>query len=368
MLKVVLIDDERPALDELQYFMEQYQIDVIGTFQNTVGVIDFVTAQRPDLVFLDIELRNADGIALAEELQNLVHAPAIIFVTAHPQYALQAFQAHPMDYLVKPIDSVSIQRALQHAQKTLRPKRAELHTPFSITCFGRFEISYLNTLVKLPTKKTEELLAYLLCREGEVIIREDLLQLLFDHEDMEKSVNHLRVALSRIRNSFAKANIGKELFVLRKDLSVVIADGICDMVDFQRFIRTNTAIHANNIHAAEKAVSKVNGQLLSNMDARWITEQREWLLLQTEKILFRMVLFYLKDRKYDSAERLLLQLLDINQVSEPCYHRLLELYMQTGDILKYRHYYERYRSMMAEEFKEPPVAEYTRFYKSTLRF
>jgi two-component SAPR family response regulator len=115
-MRAVLIDDERPALDELSYLLKENSIEVIGTFQNTNGVLDFILQEKSDVVFLDIELREKNGIDFGVELQNSIESTAIIFVTAYPEYALEAFRAYPLDYITKPVDEERLARTLRHVR------------------------------------------------------------------------------------------------------------------------------------------------------------------------------------------------------------------------------------------------------------
>ena len=70
MLRAVIIDDERPALDELSFLLKENSVEVIGTFQNTVGALDFILKENPDIVFLDIEMRGMTGIELASRIKK----------------------------------------------------------------------------------------------------------------------------------------------------------------------------------------------------------------------------------------------------------------------------------------------------------
>lgn len=360
MLRAVLVDDERPALDELSYLLQENSVEVIGRFQNTEGLIDFVVREKPDIVFLDIELRGINGIDFGVELQNRVDL-AIIFVTAYSGYALDAFRAYPLDYIVKPVDEEHLARTLRHIRETSE-HRASTRDLY-VRCFGKFEITCSGDKVRLPTKKTRELLAYLLCNEGTLIYRDDLMHLVFGSGDSGKDGNNLRVSVFRIKNAFHEAGIRKDQILIREDLSVGIADGICDFVDFQRFSNGNLIINAYNITQAEKAADLVGGELLTDIDALWVTEKREWVIIQAEKLLMNMSIFYHTDGLPEKAEAALLRLLSLNSVSEQGFRCLLDLYMRTGNTLKYTYYYERYREMWEKEFGERPPKGYTDYYK-----
>ena len=364
MLRAVIIDDERPALDELSYLLKEDSVEVIAAFQNTEGALEFILREKPDIVFLDIEMRGLNGIDFGMELQNCAEDTAIIFVTAYPEYALEAFRAYPLDYIVKPVDEERLAQTLLHVRGTLERRSGTGGGDFNIRCFGKFEIYYGGDKVRFPTKKTRDLLAYLLCNEGTMIYRNDLARLVFGGGDSGKDANNLRVTLFRIRNAFHEAGVGKDEFLIRQDLSVNIADGVCDIVDFQRLIKNTLKITEDNITQAETIAGLVNGDLLTDIDAFWVTEKREWVMIHAEELFINMSIFYLSGDFPERAEAALLRLLALNPLSEQGYRRLLDLYIRMRNALKYRCCYERYRDMTEKEFGERLPEYYVDFYSN----
>ncbi len=362
MLRAVLIDDERPALDELTYLLEKNSVKVIASFQSAKGVSDFIAREKPDIVFLDIELREKNGIDVGVELQSSMGNMAIIFVTAYPAYALEAFRAYPLDYITKPVDEEHLVRTLRHIQETAIRMEGSMKGDFYIRCFGKLEITCGNQPIRLPTKKTRELFAYLLCNEGAMIYRDELIRLIFGGEDEGKNSNNLRVTLFRIRNALREAGIGKEHLQIREDLTLEIADGVCDIVDFQRFIRNNQGINPGNITKAEKIAGLINGVLFTELDSFWACEKWEWVMIRAEELFINMSVYYFSQGSSELAEDMLLRLLALDSLSEQGYHRLLDLYIRTKDVLKYRNCFERYREVQEKEYKQHPLKYYMDYY------
>ncbi|MEA4933592.1 MAG: response regulator [Lawsonibacter sp.] len=362
MLKAVLMDDERPALDELSYLLREKSVEVIGTFQKPEGALDFIVKAKPDIVFLDIEMRGANGIDFGVALQDRTENTAVIFVTAHPEYALEAFRAYPLDYMVKPVEEERLEQTLSHLRNASVLRANAGKGILSVRCFGKFNILFGDQKVRLPTKKTRELLAYLLCNEENPIYRDDLTRIVFGSRDAEKDANNLRVSLFRIRNALREAGVKKDTFAIQDDFSIKIADGVCDFVDFMRFNKENRIVTTENIAAAEEVVGTVNGELFDDLDTPWIAERREWVMVQTEELLINLSIFYLSNGHSEQAEAALLRLLSLNPVSEQCYHLLLDLYMRTRGPLKFRFCYERYREMAKKEFDVRPSKIYTDYY------
>ena len=110
-LRVVLVDDERPARTKLRrYLADEDGIEVAGEADCGRAAIDVIRRLRPDLVFLDVQMPDMDGFAVVEALGS--EAPAIVFVTAHDEFALRAFEVHAMSYLLKPVSPARFHETL----------------------------------------------------------------------------------------------------------------------------------------------------------------------------------------------------------------------------------------------------------------
>jgi two-component system LytT family response regulator len=112
-LKVVVIDDEAPARSLLKEYLHAYpRMKVVAECKNGIEAIGIINVLQPDLVFLDIQMPGKTGF---EVLQEIEHLPQIIFATAYDQYALEAFEANAVDYLLKPFTRERFDKAVKKA-------------------------------------------------------------------------------------------------------------------------------------------------------------------------------------------------------------------------------------------------------------
>jgi two-component system response regulator AlgR len=106
-LRVVVVDDEAPARSRLRDLLEDcaasMALEVVGDAPNGRALLDLLEHTEADVVLLDIRMPEMDGIEVAQHLQKLPNPPNVIFTTAYDSYALQAFELHAVDYLLKPI-------------------------------------------------------------------------------------------------------------------------------------------------------------------------------------------------------------------------------------------------------------------------
>jgi len=112
-LTCVAIDDEPLALELVRsYVARMPEVQLLGTFEDAISGIEFLTRKQPDLVFLDINMPDISGIELAKALKE---KPMIIFTTAHKQFAFDGFELEAVDYLLKPIDFERFSKAVYKA-------------------------------------------------------------------------------------------------------------------------------------------------------------------------------------------------------------------------------------------------------------
>ena len=128
-MKILIVDDEQLARERIREMLKsETRIGSISEAANGGQAIESVLAERPDLVFLDIQMPDLDGFKTLETLgaQICAQIPAIIFVTAYDQFALRAFEFHALDYLLKPFDRRRFADALQRAKTQILNRRTDL--------------------------------------------------------------------------------------------------------------------------------------------------------------------------------------------------------------------------------------------------
>jgi two-component system response regulator AlgR len=120
-MKILIVDDEAPARARLRRVLEEMDDCVVsGEAANGSEALQLTARLQPDILLLDIRMPGMDGLEAAQHLQSLEQPPAVIFTTAYNDYAVQAFEAHAVDYLLKPVRRERLVDALQHASLLTR--------------------------------------------------------------------------------------------------------------------------------------------------------------------------------------------------------------------------------------------------------
>ncbi len=126
-MKVLIVDDETPARERLGRIVAEIEgYEVAGLAANGGEALEMVSTLKPDIVLLDIRMPGMDGIETAKHLNKLSRAPAIVFATAYDQYAIDAFDARAVGYVLKPVRRARLEGALQQASRLARVTLASL--------------------------------------------------------------------------------------------------------------------------------------------------------------------------------------------------------------------------------------------------
>jgi len=124
-VRTLIVDDELLARERLRQLLQaESDIELIGECTDGTEAVAAVQQNKPDLVFLDIQMPELDGFGVLEAI-NPDFAPVIVFVTAHDKFALRAFEVHAVDYLLKPFDRERFQTALRRALERVKHRDSQ---------------------------------------------------------------------------------------------------------------------------------------------------------------------------------------------------------------------------------------------------
>jgi two-component system response regulator AlgR len=126
-MKVLIVDDEKPARDRLRQLLQDFdEYEVVAEAGNGEEALRLAAESSPDIVLLDIRMPGLDGIEAAHHLNKLESPPAIVFATAYDEYAIDAFDARAIGYVLKPVRRERLASALQQAARLAAGTLAEV--------------------------------------------------------------------------------------------------------------------------------------------------------------------------------------------------------------------------------------------------
>lgn len=206
MIKALIVDDEEPARQELRYYIEKApDFSVCGEAAGGTEALELAASLRPDVVFLDIELWDLDGVEVARLLLKQPGPPLIIFATAYDAYAIQAFELNAIDYLLKPFTAERVATTLGRVRHYLKK-----HESPPLTALMR-QLAAVRPSTKIAAWKEDRLLVvdpreivYAEARGHQVLLKtsQGLLKFPGTLQELENKVgrNFLRVHRSFIVN------------------------------------------------------------------------------------------------------------------------------------------------------------------------
>jgi two-component system response regulator AlgR len=159
-LRVLIADDEPLATERLQLLLARSNgAQLVGTASDGESAINLTQALNPDLLLLDIAMPGLDGIGVARALAAQDPSPAVVFVTAFDQFAVAAFEVEAVDYLMKPVDPLRLQRALDRARTYLEQRSGQPSPGKASQWLDEFWASDLSGLVRIAAQDVDRVSA-----------------------------------------------------------------------------------------------------------------------------------------------------------------------------------------------------------------
>lgn len=154
MLRVLSVDDESPARDELNYLLSlESEVEVVGEADSGTAAITMGAELKPNVIFLDVQMRGMNGLETASVLRTLLPKTLIVFATAYDEYAVRAFEVGAVDYILKPFEIDRIHTTVERL-KNYRPDEW-------LAAVGRIDTALSKTKIivkKLPLEKNGKII------------------------------------------------------------------------------------------------------------------------------------------------------------------------------------------------------------------
>lgn len=136
-IRALIVDDEPLARQRVRLLLEEEpDVEVLGESGDGFEAVDQIQSANPDLVFLDVQMPEMDGFEVLRRIPK-ASLPVVVFTTAHDQHALRAFEAHALDYLLKPFKPTRFKEAVQRAREFIANKQAGVATRGLLALLGQ---------------------------------------------------------------------------------------------------------------------------------------------------------------------------------------------------------------------------------------
>lgn len=157
LIRILIVDDEALARRGLKHRLSHVgDAEVIAEARNGREALKAIRELKPDLVFLDIQMPGIGGFEVISELEG-EDIPAIVFVTAFDEYAIKAFDANALDYLLKPIEDNRLEEALSRVRENLHQKQAVEHKKSLLRLVGQITGQHIGSMTEISTKGVDRM-------------------------------------------------------------------------------------------------------------------------------------------------------------------------------------------------------------------
>ena len=262
-MKAICVDDELFAVQyTVQQCLQLPQIDEAKGFTRSREALEWLKDHPTDLAILDINMPEIDGIALAIRIKQMHPQTAVLFLTAHREYAFDAFSAHPVGYLLKPVSLDELKAEISHA---FRDEKSAPTSRIQVRTFGEFELLADGKPVVFSRAKSKELLAYLIDRQGGSVTRAAAFAVLFEDEPYTRQrQKYMDVIIRSLRQTLDECGAGDILEMNRGGLRIRPEKLDCDVYRF--------------FSGEEDAVKKYRGEYMNAYSWASMTEAHmEWV-------------------------------------------------------------------------------------------
>lgn len=152
-LRTLIVDDEPLAIERLEVICSRLdRLEVVGTALDGAAALRQAEALEPELILLDMTMPEIDGLGVARELAQRSNRPAVVFVTAHDNFAVEAFDLDAVDYVLKPVTPERLDRAVARAaERRVKPQAAEQ------TWLSEFWVPYRSELLRIAATDVDRI-------------------------------------------------------------------------------------------------------------------------------------------------------------------------------------------------------------------
>ena len=230
-MRAICVDDERALMERtVSLCRELPGMEEVTGFTRPQEALEWVCGHPIDLALLDVEMPGMTGIELAAAIKEKQPDTAVIFLTAYPRYAVDAFAVRASGYLLKPVTLEALSADVRHAMSgRIKPLTGHL----TVRTFGSFDVFVDGRAVEFKRAKAKEILAFLVDRQGGSVTRAEVFAALWEDRAYDRSMQkQLDTYIRSLRDDLREYGIEDLLDVRRGTLRVNPDQFVCDLYRF----------------------------------------------------------------------------------------------------------------------------------------
>lgn len=361
MYKIITVDDEPLSLKRFAHIIcKEPRVELVASFSDPFEALEYIKNNTVDIAFLDIEMPELNGLMLAERIGEVDPYVSIIFLTAFDQYALDAFRAHAIGYLLKPLDLAEFTNQINKLELSKMHRQPKVEKPVAeekrliVNCLGPFTCyssDHPDEPITFRTAKTAELFAFLIHNYKSAVTKYHILDSIFPDMDYEKSNKLFYVSCSYLRSAFSKYDIVDIL--IRDNDSYRINTNVIDC-DYISFMNYYDKINSLTEEEFSKAVSLYRGEYFLGRNYEWTFESKPYIDNLFEMILFKYSDSLVNNGNYEEAVSALEKFLILDPLRENTVTKLVTVLIKHNQKEKAVQIYNTFKSKLKDQLDMEP--------------
>ncbi|MBW4084033.1 response regulator [Paenibacillus sp. S150] len=286
MIQALLVDDERLALMKLKLMLEELKtVNVVAAYTDPSEAVSAASRLDPDVIFLDIDMPEMNGVQAAEVMQSLCPRASIVFVTAYNSYAVEAFELYALDYVLKPVRRDRLLKTIRRLEDRLNQSKLNSSKTADKIMIRSFQsLRFERGGQPLPnirwrTSKAQELFAYLYHNRNRFVSKDTLIELLWPDFNLKKASTHLYTTVYQVRQCLKQGGIELQISNVSGGEGYTLETGalLVDSYEWEKDILALNAINPDNYGEHQRLFDFYSGDYLSDYDYLWAEGERQRL-------------------------------------------------------------------------------------------
>jgi two-component SAPR family response regulator len=373
-MRVLIVDDEQAMLKVMKRLLEKIAgIEIAGQFRNAEEALALVEREEVDIAFVDIMIAGDSGLELARRMRAAQSKLEIVFVTSHSDFAYESFDAYPLDYMVKPVSAKRLEQTIARAKARRSANStavqavaatAEASNKLKVCGLGGMDVSSATAgNVKWRSKKSMELLAYLLVHRERSVSQSRIIEDLFPDRTLKSAKDYLNTAMYQLRNVLQQHELKAEIVYANEQYRLQVEQIDADFIAFESYVAGVKHIDRSNIEAALEWEAKYTGDLFEDKIYIWATAEQARLAELYGQFAKRLIRWLLASGQSEHGIRIAKKLVERNEWDEEAHTLIMQLYGQLSDKWSLQKHYARITDMYREELNIPVSDNLSELYK-----
>lgn len=352
-MRVMIVDDEPLALHYLQKLLLSFdRIEIAGTFTEVEEAIGQIGRLKPDVVFLDVQMPEINGIAAAE-MMTAIHGEAkIVMVTAYDEYAIQAFDVNASDYLLKPVNPDRLEKTLTRLRGD---SPAEDAPKAVIRCFGPIRIGQVTP--EWRTAKAQELFALLIHHRNLHVPKEHIADLLWPHLEARKSLEVLYSTIYLVRKTIKALDVPIMITSKNESYGIELNGTAVDIDLWEQAVKSLPPLSEDTYRSYVDILDQYTVDYLLHYEYVWVEAERMRLRLLWYSIAGKTGDFLFENGHYTEALAVYNRMLAFEPLDEAIHWQIMKAFdsMNNGSAVK--QHYDKFAQLIDEELGIEPQDE-----------